>query len=222
MNSQKSVFRYRPLERAEIEDVPLSCQGTREQVVERIAEVGSSAMLAFEADRHVGQLQFRPYISGTTSPDGINDPLYWMDFGSHAPPLPERTLALFCYHVGQLESGSARDPRYFGRGMGTDLLDATVLWARSSGFQAVVAKGVPPTWPIPQFMGGMPPGVYASRGFEEAASYHDAALRGGFDGVLEGRYGDQWQDALGTLVQEGANLDDLATASLCVLRVEST
>jgi hypothetical protein len=222
MNGSKSEFRYRLLERADIENVPLSCQGAREQVIERIAEIGSSAMLAFEGARHVGQLQFRPYVSGTTSPDGINDPLYWMDFGGHAPPLPERTLALFCFHVGQLEDGSARDPQYFGRRMGTDLLDATLVWAKKSSFQAVAAKTTPPTWPIPQFMGGMPAGVYASRGFEQAASYHDAALRSGLDGVLEGRYGSQWQDALGTLVREGANLDDLARATLCVLRVQST
>ena len=222
MESHQREFRYRPLERADIENVPLSCQGTREQVVERIAEIGASAMLAFEETTHVGQLQFRPYLSGTVSPDGINDPLYWMDFGSHAPPLPERTLALFCFHVGQLESGSARDPQYFGRRMGTDLLDATLVWARKAGFQAVVAKATPPTWPIPQFMGGMPAGVYASRGFEQAASYHDAALRSGLDGVLEGRFGSQWQDALGTLVREGADLDDLAAATPCVLSFEST
>lgn len=220
MNSHQSEFRYRLLERADIEDVPLSCQGAREQVVERIAEIGSSAMLAFEEATHVGQLQFRPYVSDTVSPDGINDPLYWMDFGDHAPPLPERTLALFCFHVGQLEDGSAREPRYFGRRMGTDLLDATLAWAGKAGFQAVVAKATPPTWPIPQFMGGMPSGVYASRGFEQAASYHDAALRSGLDGVLEGQYGSQWQDGLGKLVREGVNLDDLATATLCVRRLD--
>jgi hypothetical protein len=222
VDRHQSEFLYRPLEPEDIEDVPLSCQGSPEQVAERIAEIGSSAMLAFEGARHVGQLQFRPYVSDTTSPDGINDPLYWMDFGSHAPPLPERALALFCFHVGQLENGSAREPQYFGRRMGTDLLDATLVWARKASFQAVVAKATPPTWPIPQFMGGMPAGVYASRGFEQAASYHDTALRGGLDAVLEGRYGSQWQDALGTLVQEGADLDDLATATLCVLSFEST
>jgi hypothetical protein len=222
MSGQKSGFRYRLLERADIDDVPLSCQGSREQVVDRIDAIGSSAMLAFEGARHVGQLQFRPYVSGTASPDGINDPLYWMDFGGHAPPLPERTLALFCYHVGQLEDGGARDSQYFGRRMGTDLLDATLVWARESGFQAVVAKATPATWPIPQFMGGMPSGVYASRGFEEAASYHDIALRRGLDAVLEGRYGSQWQDALGTLVREGADLDELATAAICALRIESS
>ena len=222
MNSHESEFCYRSLEPADIDDVPLSCQGNREQVVERIAEIGSTAMLAFEGNRHLGQLQFRPYVYGTASPDGINDPLYWMDFGDHAPPLPERTLALFCFHVGQLEDGNARDPQYFGRRMGTDLLEATLAWARKAGFQAVVAKATPPTWPIPQFMGGMPAGVYASRGFEQAACYHDADLRRGLDAVLEGRYGSQWQDALGTLVREGVNLDDLATATVCVRRVEST
>jgi hypothetical protein len=222
VNKHQSQFRYRLLELADIEDVPLSCQGNREEVVERIAEIGASAMLAYEGTTHVGQLQFRPYLSGTISPDGINDPLYWMDFGSHAPPLPGRTLALFCFHVGQLENGGARDPQYFGRRMGTGLLDATLVWARKAGFRAVVAKATPPAWPIPQFMGGMPAGVYTSRGFDRAASYHDSALRTGLDAVLEGRYGNQWRDALETLVGEGADLDDLAAATPCVLSFEST
>jgi len=222
MNSQQAGFRYRPLEPADLDRVPMSCQGRREEVTLRIAEIGSSAMLAFEGARHVGQLQIRPYVSGISSPDGINDPLYWMDFGSHAPPLPERTLALFCFHGGQLENGSARDPSYFGRGMGTGLLDATLVWARKSGFQAVVAKATPPSWPIPQFMGGMPARVYASRGFEQAASYRDAALRRGLDGVLEGRYGDQWREGLSALLREGADLDELAIATICVLRISIT
>jgi GNAT superfamily N-acetyltransferase len=176
MRSQQAEFRYRPLEPADVDRVPLSCQGRREEVTLRIAEIGSSAMLAFEGDRH----------------------------------------------VGQLENGSARDPRYFGRGMGTGLLDATLAWARKSGFQAVVAKAIPPSWPIPQFMGGMPAQVYASRGFEQAASYHDAALRRGLDGVLEGRYGDQWREGLSALLQEGADLEELSTTTLCVLRVSIT
>ena len=106
--------------------------------------------------------------------------------------------------------------------MGTDLLDTTLVWARKAGFQAVVTKATPPTWPIPQFMGGMPAGVYTSRGFEQTISYQDAALRRGLDAVLEEGYGSQWQDALGTLVQERTDLDDLATATLCVLSFEST
>ena len=179
----------------------------REQVVERIAEIGSSAMLAFEAARHVGQLQFRPYLSGTTSPDGINDPLYWMDFEARhrrcrSEPWPSSASTWV-----SSRDGSARDSQYFGRRMGTDLLDATSCGRGKPGFEAVVAKATPPTWPIPQFMGGMPPGVYASRGFEQAVSYHDAALRRGLDGVLEGRYGSQWQEGLARLVQEGADLD---------------
>jgi hypothetical protein len=54
VNLSKRELRYRLLERADVEQVPLSCQGTLEQVVERIAEIGSSAMLAFEGDWHVG------------------------------------------------------------------------------------------------------------------------------------------------------------------------
>jgi GNAT superfamily N-acetyltransferase len=220
MSAGESGFHYRLLERADVDRVPISCQGERGQILERIASIGSSAMMAFEADTHVGQLQFRPYVPGTRSPAGIGDPLYWMDFGDHAPPLPQRTLAIFCYHVGQLETGGTRDPKYFGRGMGTGLLDRTIAWARESGIQALVGKGIPPVPPLAEFMGGMPAAVYASRGFELAATYREPELRTGLDAVLEGRYGDQHRDAIGKLVREGADLDELSAVTICVLRIE--
>jgi hypothetical protein len=220
MSAQESSFRYRLLERADVDRVPISCQGEREQILERIEAISSSAMMAFEGDIHVGQLQFRPYVPGTRSPAGIGDPLYWMDFGDRAPALPDRTLAIFCFHVGQLETGPNRDPKYFGRGMGTELLDRTIAWARESGFSAIVAKGIPPVPALAEFMGGMPAFVYQSRGFEVAAGYREPELREGLDAVLDGRYGDKQKDAISKLVDEGADLDELSEVAICVLKLE--
>lgn len=90
-------------------------------------------MLVFEGAQHVGQLQFRPYVPLTQSPKGLFHPLYWMDFQDHAPDLPEKTLTLFCFHVGQLDNTTERDAAYFGRGIGIKLLKKTVDWAAASG-----------------------------------------------------------------------------------------
>ena len=99
-------------------------------------------MLVYDGPMHVGQLQFRPYIPDTMSPDGLHDPLYWMDFSGNAPPLPDRTLALFCYHVGQRDNTSSRDSRYFGRGIGVRLLEKTLEWARRLAKGPVKSMGI--------------------------------------------------------------------------------
>ena len=122
-------------------------------------------MLVFDGPNHVGQLQFRPFVPDTVSPNGLHDPLYWMDFKGHSPQLPGQTLALFCYHVGQLDNSPARDPRYFGKGIGIRLLNETVSWAASAGFGAVVAKGCPKFRPVIEYMGGLPSEIYQQQGF---------------------------------------------------------
>jgi len=167
-------------------------------------------MLVYDGSMHVGQLQFRPYVPNTVSPDGLHDPLYWMDFKGHAPQLPERTLALFCYHVGQLDNTGARDSRYFGKGIGVRLLDETLMWAASAGYEAVVAKGCPRFRPVIEYMGGMPTEVYQGRDFVVAASYHDRDLRSTVDDMLGGRFGKQPQKAL-----EGVDLGEAAEVSVC-------
>jgi len=220
METQNIDFKYRLLTEEDIGQVPLQHQGSPEEVLERVKTCGSSAMLAFEGTSHVGQLQFRPYIPETKSPNSLLDPLYWMDFQGHAPSLPDKTMALFCYHVGQLHDTDDRDPRYFGRGIGTQLLDHTISWATASGFDAVVAKGLTSHPPLIQFMGGMPEAVYRSRGFISAASYHDADLRSCLDDMINGMYGSDWEKAFRTLVDDGVNFDKASEISVCVLTIK--
>ena len=90
----------------------------------------------------MAQLQLRRYRAGQRSPSGLDEPMYWMDFDDHAPPLPEQTIAVFCYHVGQTDDSDARDQQYWGRGLGVQLLDVLLGWATGQGY-AIVAKGVP-------------------------------------------------------------------------------
>jgi hypothetical protein len=134
-------------------------------------------MLVFDGYKHIGQLQFRPYVPNTVSPRGLHDPLYWMDFQGQAPDLPGRTLSLFCYHVGQTDNTQARDSRYFGKGIGLGLLNETLRWAEDAGFNAVIAKGCPGYRSIIEYMGGMPIEVYQEQGFKVTGTYIDRELR---------------------------------------------
>jgi GNAT superfamily N-acetyltransferase len=191
-----------------LEDVgvaPISHQGEPDEVRQRITDLGASAMLAFDGAQHVGQLQFRRYEPGIRSPKGLWDPLYWADFAGHAPDLPARTLAVFCYHVGQLDDTDARDPRYQGRGLGLSLLDRFLDWATKAGFAAVVAKAVPPYRPVMMFMGGQPASVYQARGFELVAHWIDPELQA----IVEDK----------GLVAEGMPSADAARVGCCVRRL---
>ena len=173
-------------------------------------------MLVFDADRCVGQLQFRPYLPGIVSPNGLHDPLYWADFRGLAPVLPAQTLALFCYHVGQLDDTDAREARYFGRGIGVRLLEETVAWASRAGFSVLVAKGLSALRPVVEYMGGLPAAVYMAHHFVDMGHYHDPDLRVALDEMLAGRYGEARQAALHSLVQAGADLDEAARITVCV------
>jgi len=172
-------------------------------------------MMVFEGDRHVGQLQFRPYVPNTVSPNGLHHPLYWMDFQGHAPKLPPRTLALFCFHVGQTDDTQARDSRYFGQGIGIRLLTEMLNWATGAGFEAVVAKGCPGFRPIIEYMGGLPTETYRQQGFSIAATYQDEELRRAVEEMLSGRSGPERQKAA-----TGLDPAKAAEVSVCVKRLK--
>ena len=133
--------------------------------------------------------------------------------------LPPKTLALFCYHVGQLDDTDARDARYFGRGIGARLLDEAVAWARNAGFAAIVAKGLTSLRPVIEYMGGLSAAAYAEHHFVDAARYHDPGLRAALGEMLEGRYGEARQTALRKTVEAGADLDEAAQIAVCVRRM---
>ena len=214
-----AVIHYRPMTMSDLGNVPIDCQGPEAEVRSRIADLGASAILAFDAERHVGQLQFRRYDPALRSPAGIMDPSYWGDFGqANAPFLPRGTLNLFCYHVGQLASGDARDPRYHGRGIGVALLKEYLRWADATGVEATVAKALPPFRPLGVLMGGHPASVYEDLGFEVAARWCDRDLRDRLPNVLAGEHGDGVAAALRDLCDQGLTLDALANVAMVVRR----
>ena len=198
-------LRCRVMTAQDVGTAPIDHQGSADEVRARICDLGSSAVLAFDADQHVGQLQFRRFVRDLRSPKGLFDPLYWGDFADvSVPELPAATLNVFCYHVGQLKDGEERDARYQGRGIGLKLLDALLAWAQESGFEAVVAKAVPPVRPVAVFMGGQTASAYEDRGFETLSRWIDAELRQ----VIADR----------GLVEAGVDLDPASEVALCVKR----
>ncbi len=196
---------YRPMIAADVDDVPDDCFGGRDAVLERVEALGAAAILAFEGDQHVAQLQFRRYDASLRSPDGIWHPDYWGDFGDRAPALGVNTLSVFCYHVGQLERGDARDSAYHGRGIGLALLDHLLDWARVSGFEAIAAKFTPPERAVMGFMGGQPAAAYVERGFAVLADWIDEQL---LTTVVERE-----------IVPAGADPDKVARVGTCVIRL---
>jgi GNAT superfamily N-acetyltransferase len=170
------VIFYRPMTLEDIGRVPTDCHGEREALVARIRDLGAAAILAFDGQKHVGQLQFRRHRPDLRSDKGIFSPDYWGDFGDRGPELPDATLGIFCYHVGQLEEGPGRDPQYQGRGIGLGLLDYFLRWSELNGFDAIVAKCVPPDRAAMKFMGGLPAELYIDRGFKLVASWTEPDL----------------------------------------------
>ena len=80
-----------------------------------------------------------------------------------------------CFHVGFTSPETHRpDRRYFGRGIGTALCEASLEWARGHGYAAVLAHGG--TKAAPEYnvwMGCLPWTTYARMGFQCTAQEED-------------------------------------------------
>ena len=77
-----------------------------------------------------------------------------------------------CFHVGRsIESfAQSDDPEsmYFGRGIGTALAQASVLWAKEHDYEAVIAPGTPDgLFSFSVLAGGLPWTTYQKLGFTD-------------------------------------------------------
>jgi len=83
---------------------------------------------------------------------------------------------LACFHVGLLPGAGDPDSRYFRKGIGTALMNASVRWAGERGYAAVLAHGgsnVLSEYNI--WMGSLPWKVYGAAGFASVAVEEGAA-----------------------------------------------
>ena len=161
---------------ADVGTVPIGHQGAPDQVRRRIEDLGRAPSSPSTA---VGT---SPSSSSAATRRAGGCPAGWTSrctgWTSTATrsPLPEQTIVVFCYHVGQTDDSDARDPQYWGRGWVCGSLDMLVGWAAEHGY-AIVAKGVPAARPVMTFLGGQPASVYESRGFTTTATWVDTELR---------------------------------------------
>ena len=71
MSKDSDTIHFRTMVVDDIGTVPIGHQGDQDEVKTRIRDLGSSAILAFDGNQHVGQLQFRRYAADTRSPKGL-------------------------------------------------------------------------------------------------------------------------------------------------------
>ena len=77
-----------------------------------------------------------------------------------------------CFHVGRSIESFANsdnpDSRYFGRGIGTALAQASVRWAKEHDYEAVIAPGTPDgLFSFSVMAGGLPWTTYQKLGFTD-------------------------------------------------------
>lgn len=167
----------RPIRRDELDKVLLRClpDGFRIEMMFRSQDV--IGMGAWERNRCIAQLHcFR-----LTLPNGSAD--NWPVWSR--PPYVENVLngslgitgqvwCHACFHVGRsIESFSRSDDpdsRYFGRGIGTALCQASMRWAREHEYEAIIAPGTPDRlFEFSVWAGGLPWTTYQKLGFSDTA-----------------------------------------------------
>lgn len=114
-------------------------EAAREFMREMIRRYGTCAMLAWEEETVVGQLRFYPcHITALLEQAGVYPPMPW------ETEEPERTLRVHCVMTTRPftsdTEGRAQGAR---RGVGQQLAQALIEWARGKGWALVEAQAHP-------------------------------------------------------------------------------
>jgi GNAT superfamily N-acetyltransferase len=167
----------RPIAPQEVERIVLRCWPEDARALDRLfARQGTIGMAAWEGDVCAGTLHgYRVELPGGRNADwpAWND--WWspmagqVDLGLRGP-----AWCHACCHVGRTLARAAEsddpDRRYFGRGIGTALCQASVRWAWEQDYAAVLAMGAPAgLFSFAVWAGHLPWTTYARLGFEVAA-----------------------------------------------------
>lgn len=181
--SDGDSFVVRPIGPADLDHIVLRCWPDRTILDRLFAEQGTIGMAAWEGDTCVGLL----HCYRVVLPDGRNDDWpdnggnwwvgekAWTEWQKWGPRMPGFALTgpawcHGCCHVGrtlEVEATDDPDPRYYGRGIGTSLGEASVRWARERDYVAVLAPGAPDgLFEFAVWAGHLPWTTYAKLGFE--------------------------------------------------------
>ncbi len=145
------------------------------EVEEYIERQGIASMLAYDAERCVGQLYLKEYDRGFRDVAGWYGERCWADFRIAEPlELQGRWLTLGCYHVGWMPDGrKLRSLR--GKGIGTALLKAAIRWFEAQdAIDGLLSWAlVPGSHAMLEKAGQIPYTVYRRFGFREAQQVSD-------------------------------------------------
>jgi hypothetical protein len=165
----------RPIRRGELGKVLLRClpDGYKIESMFKTQEV--IGMGAWEGDKCIAQL----HCYRLALPNGSADnwptwsrPSYIDDVLNGSLGIAGPVWCHACFHVGRsIESFSrsdAPDSRYFNRGIGTALCQASMRWAQEHDYQAILAPGTPDgLFAFSVWAGGLPWTTYRKLGFSE-------------------------------------------------------
>jgi GNAT superfamily N-acetyltransferase len=182
----KDEFHIRPIESRDLDYVAGKCWEDRQTQIRLLELQEILGFGAWEGDACVGQL----HCYSVTLPqwdDGnfpgygrerlVSWPLGWPLLAAKEKGLEfdKPVWGHACFHVGlTLDAPHDADPKYFGRGIGTAMLQASVKWAREHDYAGIIAHGGTKVAPIYNVgMGCLPWTTYASMGFECVAMEED-------------------------------------------------
>lgn len=160
-----------------------------------LAEVyGATGFAAVEDDQVMGLIRFRPMqvaeiLGGHLCPqeDACARKLSQMT-RSDLPPfdsLRPKALKIDCLQVV---------PQRQGKGIGNVLLDRTIEWARSHGWEELHAPAVDPVLPIMAWSGHMSFEVLKKRGFEMVEKSYNPLITEAVSHMRQGGHGQAVQD----------------------------
>ena len=177
-------IRVSPIRREELGRVLLRCLPDGYRVEKLFKTQETVGFGAWDGDQCVAQLHCYRLMLPRGSTDlwpAWSRPSYVEDLLEGCLGISGPVWCHACFHVGRsIESfadSDAPDSRYFGRGIGTALAQASVQWAREHGYEAVIAPGTPEgLFTFSVLAGGLPWTTYQKLGFTDETFETDDEL----------------------------------------------
>lgn len=183
-SSHGGLIDIHPIRRDELGKVLLRCLPDGYRIEQMFKAQETIGFGAWDGDECIAQL----HCYRLTLPNGSAD--LWPSWTrpSYVQALLDGVLDIMgpvwchaCFHVGRSIASFAcsdePDSRYFGRGIGTALAQASVRWAREHDYAAVIAPGTPDgLFAFSVWAGGLPWTTYRRLGFSDESRDVDDEL----------------------------------------------
>lgn len=165
----------RPIRRDELGKIVLRCYPDGGKLESLFKTQGTIGIAAWDRETCVGLL----HCYSLNLPGGMNpywpewNKPWWLNYlSSGALHINGKVWCHACCHVGRTLEAMAvsdnPDPKYFGKGIGTALCQASISWAQEHGYKAVLADSNPDKlFNLAIWHGGLPWTTYAKLGFTE-------------------------------------------------------